>query len=118
MSFRLVRNLLNSMRNKRRKQVIDNRKKRRLVYTTFGVLLFIYLTHTLIAGESGLLKYIELRSKKEQLIAQTKVMKQQTEDIGNEINKLEKEPDMLEENAREYGLTKEGELIFKFDSKK
>jgi len=106
------------MRNKRRQQVADNRKKRQLVFLTLGVLLFIYLTYSLIAGESGVLKYIELRSMKEKMLAETNVMKAQNEDIESEIKNLEKEPELLEEHAREYGLTKEGEWIFKFEDKK
>ncbi|MBI5739666.1 MAG: septum formation initiator family protein [Nitrospirae bacterium] len=106
------------MRNKRRQQVADNRKKRRLVFLTLGVLLFIYLTYNLIAGESGVLKYIELRSMKEKMLAETNVMKARNEDIDSEIKNLEKAPELLEEHAREYGLTKEGEWIFKFEDKK
>jgi cell division protein FtsB len=106
------------MRNKRRQQVADDRKKRRLVFVTLGILLFIYLTYSLIAGESGLLKYIELRSRKEKLLAETNVVKKQNEEIEGEIKSLEKEPELLEEHAREYGLTKEGEWVFKFKDKK
>ncbi len=106
------------MRNKRRQQVADHRKKRRVVIITLCILLFIYITYSLIAGESGFLKYIELRSKKEKLLAETNSMKKQNEDIKDEIKTLEKEPDLLEEQAREYGLTKKGELIFKFGDKR
>jgi len=106
------------MRNKRRQQVADSRKKRRVVIATLGILIFICLTYSLIAGENGLLKYIELRSKKEKLLTETNVMKKQNDEIKDEIKGLEKEPDLLEEHAREYGLTKEGELIFKFGEKR
>jgi cell division protein FtsB len=106
------------MRNKRRQQVADNRKKRRLVIVTLAVLFFIYLTYSLIAGDSGFLKYIELRGKKEKLLAEINVIKKQNEAIQGEIKSLEKEPELLEEQAREYGLTKDGEWIFKFEDKK
>ncbi|RJQ51185.1 MAG: septum formation initiator family protein [Nitrospiraceae bacterium] len=106
------------MRNKRRQQVADDRKRRNLVFATLGVLLFIYLTYSLFAGESGLLKYVELRSKKEKMLADSNVMKKQNEEIDDEIKSLEKEPGLLEEHAREYGLTKEGEWVFKFEDGK
>lgn len=106
------------MPNKRRHQVADSRKKRHIVIVTLGILIFICLTYSLIAGENGLMKYIELRSKKEKLLAETNIMKKQNEEIEEEIKSLEKEPETLEEHAREYGLAKEGEWVFKFDDKR
>ncbi|RJQ49870.1 MAG: septum formation initiator family protein [Nitrospiraceae bacterium] len=106
------------MRNKRKQQVTDNRKKRHLVFVTLGILVFIYLTYSLIAGDSGLLRYIELRSKKEKMLAETNIIKKQNENDSEEIKELQKEPELLEEHAREYGLTKEGEWVFKFEDKK
>lgn len=106
------------MRNVRRKQVEHNRKKRHLVFLTIGVLLFIYLTFNLIAGESGLLKYLDLRSKRDKLLSETLIIRKQNKDIEDEVQTLEKNPDRVEEFAREYGLTKDGELIFKFEDKK
>jgi len=106
------------MRNKRRKQVEHNKKKRQLVFLTVGILLFIYLTFNLISGENGLLKYLELRGKRDQLLAESRIYKKQVEDIQSEIDTMEKNPDQMEEHARKYGLTRDGELIFKFEDKK
>ncbi|MBI5409451.1 MAG: septum formation initiator family protein [Nitrospirae bacterium] len=106
------------MRNVRRKQVEHNKKKRYLIFLTIGVLLFIFLSLHLIVGENGLLKYLELRSKRDKLLAETKIIKKQNEEIQGEVETLEKNPERIEEFAREYGLTKEGELIFKFEDKK
>jgi len=106
------------MRNIRRKQVEHDKKKRNLIFLTVGVLFFIYLTFSLIAGENGLLKYIELRSKRDKLFAETRVIKKQNEEIMGEIGNVEKDPERLEEFAREYGLTKDGEWIFKFEEGK
>ena len=50
-------------------------------------------------------------------MADTIVVKDRNKDMKNQIEALENEPEVVEELAREYGLTKEGELIFKFDSK-
>jgi cell division protein FtsB len=106
------------MRDIRRKQVEHNTKRRQLIYLTVGILLFIYFSFTIVVGENGLLKYIELRSKRDKLLAETRIIKKQNEDIYGDLNKLEKDPDLMEERAREYGLTKDGELIFKFEDKK
>jgi cell division protein FtsB len=106
------------MRNIRRQQVEHNIKKRRLVLLTVGILIFIYLSFTIIVGESGLFKFIELRAKRDKLLAETSTIKKQNEEIYGELKKLDKQPELMEEFAREYGLTKDGELIFKFEEKK
>ena len=82
---------------------------------TIGILFFIYLTLTMIIGEKGLLTYIKLKSMKKTLLAETMTMKKQNEEARRQVEAMESEPDRAEELAREYGLTKEGELIFKFD---
>ena len=105
------------MRNVRRKQVDLNRKRRKVVFLTFGILLSVYLTFTLVFGENGLIRYFKLKSTRNNLMADTIVVKDRNKDMKNQIEALENEPEVVEELAREYGLTKEGELIFKFDSK-
>lgn len=106
------------MRNVRRKQVEHNTKKRRLVLLTVGILVFIYLSFTVLVGDSGLFKFIELRAKRDKLLAETNTIRKQNEEIYGELKKLDKQPELMEEYAREYGLTKDGELIFKFDDNK
>jgi cell division protein FtsB len=106
------------MRNVRRQQVEHNRKRRSLVFLTVGILFFIYFSFTILIGESGLFKYFELRTKRDKLFAETSAIKKQNEEIFGELKKLDKQPELMEEFAREYGLTKDGELIFKFDDKK
>jgi len=103
------------MRNIRRKKVNHDRKIKHLVFITSGVLMVIYLTLNLTAGDNGLLKYLKLKSTKEKLLAETMAMQNQNVDIQKQIEILEKDPAVIEERAREYGLTKEGELIFKFN---
>ena len=103
------------MRNIRRKKVNHDRKIKHLVFITSGVLMVVYLTLNLIAGDNGLLKYLKLKSTKEKLLAETLAMQNQNVDIQKQIEILEKDPAVIEKLAREYGLTKEGELIFKFN---
>jgi cell division protein FtsB len=103
------------MRNVRRSQVREDRKKRRVIYLTFGIMLFIYLTLNIIVGENGLVKYMQLRSMKQRLLTETAALKIQNDEIKNQIEAFKKEPESIEELAREFGLTKEGELIYKFE---
>jgi len=105
------------MRNIRRGTVQDNRKKRRLIYVTSGILFVIYLTLNMIIGENGLMKYMKLNAMRSRLQSETLAIKKKNEDANRQIEDLRKEPDRVEELAREYGLTKKGELIFKFDNK-
>jgi cell division protein FtsB len=103
------------MRNLRRQQIKYDRKRKRIIFLTVGVLVSVYLTFTLIAGENGLLRYVELKSVKDSLLAETAMIERQNEEIKNQIETLKNNPEMIEELAREYGLTKKGEWIFKFE---
>lgn len=105
------------MRNVRRQQVKQNRKTRKLIYLTFGILLFIFMSVNMIVGKNGLLRYLELRSTKDRMITETILIEKQNADIRNQTGALGNESDIVEELAREYGMTKEGELIFKFKDK-
>ncbi|HDH04306.1 MAG TPA: septum formation initiator family protein [Nitrospirae bacterium] len=105
------------MRNVRRKQVEEGRKRKKLVCLTFGILLFIYFTLTIIIGENGLLRYLKLKSTRDTLLAETKAIGKRNQDIKSQVEALRNEPDLVEELAREYGLTRKGELIFKFEDR-
>ena len=60
---------------------------------------------------------MKLKSTRDRLFAGTVLMEKQNEDIKSQIGSIENNADVIEELAREYGLTKEGELIFKFEDK-
>jgi len=102
------------MRNVRRQQVEQKKKRSHLVLLTFGVLLAIYLTVTLIIGDNGLMRYLELKETRDRLMAENQALEMHNTNIKNEIEIVESEPAMIEEMAREYGFTKDGELIYKF----
>lgn len=105
------------MRNVRRHKARKNSKVKALIFRTIGVLVLIYLTISVVAGDKGLLRYLELKSVRDSFTAETVAIKRQSEDITRQIEINEEQPQMLEEFAREYGLTKKGELVFKFDDK-
>ena len=103
------------MRNVRRKQVDQKKKRNHLVFLTFAILLTIYLTVTLIIGENGFMRYLELKTTRDRLLAENQLIEQHNNIVKDEIEGIENEPVMIEEMAREYGLTKDGELIYKFE---
>ena len=80
-------------------------------------MLFSFLTVNLIIGKNGLLTFLNLNSTRDRLLAETILSEKQNEEIKNQLEIFENEPDVIEELAREYGLTKEGELIYKFEDK-
>ncbi len=101
-------------RNVRRIKVEENHRKKRLVYLTFGIMMFIYLTMNMVLGDSGFLKYMELRETRDRLTEETMALKAQNEAMQSDIEQLRKNPDSVEGIAREYGLSKKDELIFRF----
>lgn len=105
------------MLNVRKSQLKNNKKRRQVVYLTISLLLFIYLTFIMIAGENGLLKYVKLKSSRDKMFTENRIIEQQNKDMNASIESYDSEPDLYEGLAREYGLTKEGELIFKFKDK-
>ncbi len=105
------------MRNVRRRQVQQGRKRRRVVFVTFAILLSIYMTVNMIIGENGLLKFMKLTTARDKLLTETAAIKKQNNEIRGRIESLKKDPGLIEEFAREYGLTKEGEVVFKFEDK-
>ena len=105
------------MRNARKNKLKNNKKRRQVVYLTVSLLLFIYLSFIMIAGENGLLRYIKLKSARDKMLAENIIISEQNGDMNARIESYDDEPDNYEGLAREYGLTKEGELIFKFNDK-
>jgi len=99
-----------------RKQVASEIKKRRLITFTVILLGFIYLAVSLIFGDMGLLKYIELNKKKAHLERQTKEMEKENEQLKVMIKSLKEDPFYKEKYAREeFGLAKPDEYIFQYD---
>jgi len=106
------------MRNRRRKKVEAKKRRKRTVFFTLGTLVIIYLLLALILGENGLVKYIGLRSVIADIQKEIMEAKKQNEDMKRQIEASKKDPIILEELARKHGLTKEGEIIFKFKDEK
>ena len=99
-----------------KKQVASEIKIRRLIFYTVIVLSFIYLFISSIFTDMGLLKYMELYTKKTRLEAQVQEMQQENLQIRSQIKLLKEEPYFKEKYAREeFGLAKPDEYIFQYD---
>lgn len=99
-----------------RNQVRSEIKKRNLVFFTFFILCFIYLSISLVFGEMGLFRYIELNKTKNSLEKQIIDINRQNDQIKAQINSLKNDPFYKEKLAREeFGLAKPDEYIFQYD---
>ena len=81
---------------------------------TFAVLVLICLTLSLIFSEKGILRYRKLQADKGQIMAENGRIEKQNNEIRQQVEILKRNPENVEEIAREQGLTKEGEIIFRF----
>ncbi len=99
-----------------RKQVVSEVKKRRLIFFTFVVLSFLYLSISLVFGDVGLLRYFELNRTKKGLEKQLFEINRQNEQIRTQIKLLKEDPFYKEKLAREeFGLARPDEYIFKYE---
>jgi cell division protein FtsB len=85
------------MRNRRRKEVQSKKKRRRTFFLTLGILL-------------GQLKNVNTDVQRE-----IDALNRRNEEIRKQIDAAKEDSSRLEEMARKHGLTKEGELIFRFE---
>jgi cell division protein FtsB len=108
------------MRNRRRKQVEVKKRRRRTVLFTIGILVSLYLFLTVIFGENGLLRYLGLQSVEEDIQLKIDGIERHNKELKRQIDVVKKrqDPNLIEELAREQGLTQEGEIIFQYEEGK
>ena len=83
-------------------------------YFALFVLILIMLIYMTVFGSKGLLHKVELEREKQALEEQLKTETNRTKQLQREIDDLNNSDDKIEKVAREkYGLTKEGEKIYK-----
>jgi cell division protein FtsB len=99
-----------------RKQVLNEVKKKRLIFLTFVILSFLYLSISLVFGDMGLIHYFELNRTKRNLETQLTEINRQNEQLRTQLKLLKEDPFYREKLAREeYGLSKPNEYIFQYD---
>ena len=105
-----------SSNNLLRKQVLYEVKKKKLIFLTFVILSFIYLSISLVFGDMGLIRYLELNRTKMNLENQLSDINRQNEKLRTQLKLLKEDPFYREKLAREeYGLSKPNEYIFQYD---
>lgn len=99
-----------------RQQVVTEVKKKRLIFFTFVLLSFVYLSINLVFGDMGFFRYLELNRTKRTLERQLVELNRQNEEIRTQIKLLKEDPFFREKLAREeFGLARPDEYIFKYD---
>lgn len=105
-----------SSHNLLRKQVHAEVRKKKLVFLTIVILSFVYLSVSLVFGDMGLLRYIELNRTKANIEKQIGEINAQNEQLRTQLKLLKEDPFYREKLAREeYGLSKPNEYIFQYD---
>ncbi len=105
-----------SSHNLLRKQVVSEVKKKKLIFLTFVSLSFIYLSISLVFGDMGLFRYLELHRTKINMEKQITEINRQNEQLRTQLKLLKEDPFYREKLAREeYGLSKPNEYIFQYD---
>jgi cell division protein FtsB len=99
-----------------RKQVLAEVKKKRLIFLTFVSLSFLYLSISLVFGDMGLFRYLELNRTKKSLENEILEINQQNEQLRTQLKLLKEDPFYREKLAREeYGLSRPNEYIFQYE---
>jgi cell division protein FtsB len=105
-----------SANNLLEKQVRSEVKKKRLIFFTLMVLSFIYLSISLIFGEMGVFRYMDLSRTRRNMEKEVLEINRQNEQIKAQIKLLKEDPFYKEKFAREeFGLAKPDEYIFQYE---
>ena len=98
------------------KQVNAEVKKKQMIFFTVIVLTLLYLSISLVFGDMGLFKYIELNRTRKSLEKQITQISVQNEQMRSQLKALKDDPFYREKLAREeYGLSRPDEYIFQYD---
>jgi cell division protein FtsB len=98
------------------KQVRAEANRNRMIFYTVIVLSFIYLSISLVFGDMGLMKYLDMNKTRTSLEKQINEVHQQNEQLRQQLKDLKDDPFYREKLAREeYGLSKPDEYIFQYD---
>jgi len=98
------------------KQVNSEVKKKQMIFFTVIVLTLLYLSISLVFGDMGLFKYLELNRTRTSLEKQIAQISTQNEQMRSQLKALKDDPFYREKLAREeYGLSRPDEYIFQYD---
>lgn len=98
------------------KQVAMELRRRRLIFFTVVLLSFFYILGSFLFGESGFIRYLELKKRKDQIERDVRSIELKNSRMATELRSLKEDPFYLEKHAREdFGMARPDEYIFKYD---
>jgi len=99
-----------------RKQVVNERKKQSIVCLTVLLISILYLVWTLLFDENGIVRLLELRERRTEVIEEVAELQKENVRLNKEITLLKEDPFYIEKHAREdMNLSRPDEYIFIFD---
>lgn len=99
-----------------RRQVLSEIKRRRLIFITIAILTLSYISIIFVFGDSGLIKYIEMKGKKAKLEKEIKEIELMNVRLRKELQLLKENPFYIEKYAREeYRMARPDEYIFMYE---
>ncbi len=99
------------------RQLRAERKKARVVFYGLGIIIFIYLSLSLVFGERGLLTYLHLKRSHDTLQKQLAEIRNTNETLKEEVRMLRSSEGnfIIEKKAREdLNMARDDEYIFIF----
>jgi cell division protein FtsB len=98
-----------------RSQVRREWKVRTIAYFVLVLGALAAVSYTLFFGDTGLVKYIELKHNETRLRNDIVRLEKENKALGDQVYSLKKDPYYIEKYAREeYGLAKPDEFIFQY----
>lgn len=105
-----------SSHNLLRKQVASELKKRRQIFFTAVILIFLYLSVSFVFGDAGFIRYLKLQKKRDHITREIKEIEEKNALLRTDVQRLRENPFYLEKHAREdFGMARPDEYIFKYD---
>lgn len=99
-----------------KRQIDNERKKKKLVVYTVFMLLCIYFLFNIIFDNNGIIKYFELKKSEQRLIFEIASLKKEINIVEEEIQLLRDNPFYIEKHAREnLNLAGPDEYIFLYE---
>jgi cell division protein FtsB len=100
-------------------QVAVERKKTNLIIFVILTAALIYISATMVLGDMGLIKYLNLHKNKTRLETEIRELEKENNLMSTQIRLLKDDPYYIEKHAREeFGLAKPDEFIFQFQDDK
>ncbi len=79
-------------------------------------LSLLYLMITFTFGNSGFIRYLELKDKKSRLVGEVKEIESRNNRLRSDAKLLKENPFYVEKHAREdLGMAKPDEYVFKYE---